>query len=455
MTLGTRYTAESKNQAVNSMLNLLRENGFYNAQVEASVEYENSAEETNLTFTITPGKRARLTAPVITGEPGRSPASIVRATHWRRLYGLFGWQDLTQARLQQGLDNIRRYYEKRDLLRSQVTLTRLVHDNRNNTVTPYLNIRAGLPVAIETQGTHIRRGRLRQLVPIFQEQSVDADLLKEGQRNIQQFLQSQGYFGAKAEVTSETADSKPVDTITYTVDRGERHKFVSLTVTGNRYFSDQTIRERLYEVPAQLPRFPHGRFSYDILRTDIQAIRELYTSNGFRAVKVTSSIQDDHQGIRGHLAVSIHISEGPQFLVSSLSFQGLDDAVLRVVRSILTSTPGQPFSEVNVANDRDNILNYFYNLGYLSATFEYLAEPSPERNAFKLTYLVNPGTQTFVRDVIVTGLETTRPQLVDDQITLKKNEALSLTERNGEPAPALQSRDLRPGKYSTPEPGWR
>ena len=426
--LGTPSTDNSKEQAISAMLNLLRENGFYGARIDAAVDYELGTEQATFSFDIAPGKRARFTRPSITGNPARSPVSIIRATHWQRLYGLLGWQDVTEARLQQGLDSVRRYYEKRDLLRSQVNLTKLEHDGGHNTVKPYLDIQAGLPVEILVEGARIGGNRLRQLVPIFQEQSVDADLLKEGQRNIQQYLQSQGYFSAHAQATSESEGSGSIDTITYRIDRGERHKFASLTVDGNRYFQEQAIRERFYETPARLPRYPHGRFSGDYLAADIRSIQDLYAANGFREVKVTSEIRDDFLGKHNHVAVAIHIDEGPQSLVSSLSVEGLNRQDLQAVRGILASTAGQPFSQASVAADRDNLLSYFYDLGYLNATFEYFTEPAPEPNRVRLTYRLTPGPRTFVRDILITGLDTTRRKLVYDRIELKKDQPLSLSE---------------------------
>ena len=50
---------------------------------------------------------------------------------------------------------------------------------------------------IRAEGARLRRGKLKQLVPVFQERSVDEDLLMEGDRNIAQYLQAEGYFEAK------------------------------------------------------------------------------------------------------------------------------------------------------------------------------------------------------------------------------------------------------------------
>ena len=318
-------------------------------------------------------------------------------------------------------------------MRSRIALVReyrshaLIIRIRTNTVKPAIDITAGQTVAIRATGAKISTHKLKELVPIFQERSIDTDLLVEGEHNITQYLESRGYFEAQASyrVEKRAADLKG-QTITYRINPGARHKFVYLAIEGNRYFQGETIRERLYLQPAQFPRFPYGRYSDAYLRQDIGAIENLYRSNGFRNVKVTSRTQDDYQGVQNRLAVFINIDEGAQWFVSALSIEGFSATDLSRLRPMMVSTAGQPFSEANVADDRDNLLNYLYDRGYLNATFEYYVEPVEEPAHVTLRYLLHQGPRKYVRDVLISGLETTRPKLVYDRIELTKNEPLSL-----------------------------
>jgi outer membrane protein assembly complex protein YaeT len=425
--LGMPFVEADKNQAVESLKTLLRQNGFYNADVTANVETRASTEQADLTFHIVSGGRARFDQPVIEGNPQRPDAAIIRATRWKRLYGLLGWQQVTDARVRQGLENVRRLYEKKDLLESKVTLTRLDYEEKTNRVKPWLDIVAGPLVNVRAEGARIGRGKLTQLLPIYQERSIDPDLLLEGDRNLAQYFQSEGYFEASVTHSVEGAENSPKRTITYTVHRGRRHKFVHLGIGGNRYFSHDTIRERLLMEPARLPRFPHGRFNDSYLQQDVQAIRSLYASNGFRDVKVTPRVEDDYGGEEGHLAVFLDIEEGPQWFVSNLVVEGVGASDRPALESMLASSKNQPFSEASVADDRDNFLNYYYNRGYLNATFDYDVTPAQQPNHVNLHYMLRPGTRKYVRDVLVSGLETTRSRLVYDRLELKSGEPLSLS----------------------------
>jgi outer membrane protein assembly complex protein YaeT len=154
----------------------------------------------------------------------------------------------------------------------------------------------------------------------------------------------------------------------------------------------------------------------------------LYASNGFRDVKVTSKLQDNYHGTKNRLAVFLSIQEGPQWFVSELAIEGPSAGDLAVLRSRLASLDGQPFSDLSIAGDRENFLDYYYNRGYINATFDYYVTPAAQPDHVNLRYVLRPGPRKYVRDVLISGLEITRPKVVSNRIELKKGEPLSLTE---------------------------
>ena len=151
---------------------------------------------------------------------------------------------------------MRHLYEKRDRLGSRVSLTRVDYHDQTNTVKPTIDITAGEAVAIRATGAKISNRKLKELVPIFQERSIDADLLVEGERNIAQYL-SHGVTLKRKQLI----ELKKEQRVTWSGSLRTRsvparwHKFVYLAIEGNRYFQPKTIRERLYLQPARFPDF--------------------------------------------------------------------------------------------------------------------------------------------------------------------------------------------------------
>jgi len=104
-------------------------------------------------------------------------------------------------------------------------------------------------------------------------------LCYEGRRNFRDYFQTQGYFDAGVEYTQTSDSGGDHRTITYDINKGERHKLTDLTIQGNKYFDVATIRERMNVTPATLFQY-HGKFSQAMLARDISAIEALYRANG-------------------------------------------------------------------------------------------------------------------------------------------------------------------------------
>ena len=422
--LGAEYEAHDEGHAVENLEDILRRNGYYQAVIAPSVTKNPETQQVNFYFAIEAGKRARFGDPVIRGVPDQQKQRIVRASGWKRIFGHFGYTSMTASRVQSGVEAVRKYFQNGNHLLAKVTLAKLDYDPHTNRVTPELDITEGPVVRVMTRGAKISKGKLQQLLPIYQERSLDKDLLVEGRRNLLEYFESEGYFDAEVNFTTESGAAGE-ETITYEIDRARRHKLVSLRIQGNKYFDSGTLRERMYVTPASFPRYRYGRFSQEYLERDLNSIRDLYRSNGFRDVEVTSTEDDNYKGKKNNLAVVIQVNERQQWFVSSLDLEGVpvDDRIY--IQTLLQSTQGQPYSDLNVASDRDRILDYYYNNGYPNATFEFTAKAGSGPRQEALEFVVNPGKREFVRNVLVSGLVSTKPSLVNERISLKAGDPLS------------------------------
>jgi len=429
LTLGGVYTPSDTTAAIGRITDLLKRNGFYNPGVEPSTSTREPTQEVHIDFHADPGQRAKFNGLVATGDPLRPLDSLIQSTGWKRFRGWLGWHQLTETRLQNGLDNIRSWYPKHDRLLAQVTLVDLNYHSGANAVTPVLAINPGPPVLVRLRGAKLSFGKLRSLLPIYEERSVDRDLLEEGSRDLASYFQTAGYFDAIAGYQTATP-ANGEQLIDYHVDLGQRHKMVKLEIRGNHYFDTATIRERMSVIPATLLRYRHGRYSRAALDRDLDAIRNLYRANGFRDVEVASRVLDDYNGVKAHLATFIEIAEGPQWFVSKLGLEGISEDFRPALMRLLHSTEGQPYSDLAIATDRDNVLDYYFNNGYPAAKFDFTSVSAPQANHVNLTFLVTPGERVYVRNVVVDGLKQTRQALVTDRISLRAGDPLSQSEIN-------------------------
>jgi outer membrane protein assembly complex protein YaeT len=425
--LGEAFSENSLGPAAENLQERLRSNGLYQAVISTRVTRVPETQQARIEFDVQAGQRAHFDSLKLEGEPGRPADSLVRATRWQRGFGFFGsalgWRTVTESRVRSGVDNVLRAYQRDNLLLARVNLQRLEYHEDTNRVTPHLFVTPGPKVELTARGLKFPRGRLRSMVPIFQERAVDRDLLVEGRRNLLEYFQSQGYFDAQVDFTM-LPPRQNEQVIEYLLDRGERRRLAALAIEGNRYFDAKTIRERMAITPATWLRYRRGRYSQKLLDKDLEAIRALYQSNGFLEADVDTEVEDNFNGRKGDIRVRLMITEGPQWFVDTLEVEGVADADRAYFQEVLSSLAGQPFSEVNLSNDRESILSYYFNAGYPDAALEWTrTDVRPQRVALKL--VVRPGHQKFVRDVLVSGVKITRPDLVSNRIRAVPGEPLS------------------------------
>jgi outer membrane protein insertion porin family len=425
LSLGAPFQEDDVTQAVDRIHTLLQANGFYEARITPMVEHGKDAEQVFLTFQIHEGQRAKYDTPTITGVTKLPDATILRATGWR-LPIIHWWRHVTSSHTRGGVQGVLKKYGSKDRLMARVELKKLDYDATRHRVHPNLDIDAGPTVKVTAVETKVSRRVLKRYVPVFEERAVDDDLLETGRRNLQEYFQSQGYYDVSVDFMVQPVRDDQ-ETVEYAISRGMRYKLVQVTISGNRFFDTGSIRERMFMQPAGFLLLRHGRYSEAFQRRDEESIAELYKSNGFRDVKVTSEVKRDVRGQPGSIAVIVHITEGPLWVVDDLAIHGATQFKAAELPS-LASSIGQPFSEVNIANDRETLLTFYYTRGFPKVTFN-ASWRTVTPGHVSVDYNIVVGDREFVRDVLTSGLKTTRQSLVDRTITLKAGDPLSPTEQ--------------------------
>ena len=455
LSLGQTYRAADIDDAINRLREALREEGLYQAKVMAEPQPQPATHQMDVIVHVESGPRVRLRNVELLNNTHYPDAQLLK------LFKLKSGSELTIARAQQGTERIRKYLEKRGHLSARVSVRRGEYGAQNNTLPLTLEVTEGPRVLVEVVGAKFSRGTLKKLIPVYQEGSVDTDLLEEGKRNLRERLEREGYFDAtvdyaraEREVDGKKSDWKgSEEVITYTVNRGDLHKLLRIEFSGNRYFSTSLLRSRLNIAPSSFEI--RARFSRRLLDSDVLSMKSLYAANGFLSANVEGKIQDDFPGKGGDLVIRFVIQEGKQTLVSSLSVEGMKAITEKEIRGVIGSLPGQPYSDINVATDRDNILALYFNQGFPNAQFSWTAEPDKapldEGNAAKgnsasgdsaevqaarqeyhieraepmrLVYKVEEGSQIRVHRVLLTGYKRTRPRVIGREVKVKPDQPL-------------------------------
>jgi len=413
--LGELQTSDKLTRAIQNIRQLMQENGYYRARVTAESNSNPVTQQVDILFHITPGEPAHIGEVKVTGHSTFSPAQV------QDIARMHPADRVTAARVTSSLQRLRKKLQKQQRVLAQVSIAEQKYHPESNSVDYTYLIEPGPVVVVYAQGFHISRGVLKREIPVYEENALDEDLLNEGKRNLLSYLQSRGHFDASVDYQRESGPD--ILRVIYRIDPGPVHKLALIDIAGNKYFPRQTIRQRLQIQPAGL--FSKGRYSDALLKTDVASLQSLYVSNGFREAKIQTKVDDDYHGTKTHLAVHIQIQEGPQTLVGAFRIVGNQKIDTKSFPE-LSNAPGQPYSDQNLANDRETILNYYFNHGFPNAVLEITTNPSPgQPNREDVIYTIQEGEQFFVNHLFVAGLEHTRDYVVQREVQVVPGRPLS------------------------------
>ena len=410
MPLGEPFQISALNDGLKRLGQTLQDDGFYEAQLHYSLAKHPDTQEMDITVNVTPGPRAKISSLGINNQTPFTGEEVREHTRLKR------GNLVTEERLDRGTERLRNYLVTQGYLGARVVVNRGRYDANGNTLPVTLDVIAGPRVQVKVSGMRISAKQVRKLVPIYEEGDVDPDLLGEGQRNIRNMLQSQGYFDATVNYTSHEDKNAQVEVIEFEVHRGVRHSVVGVQIDGNKYFSTSLLTSRLQVQRATF--LSRGHFTQQMALNDANSIRGLYLSNGFLQAQVRTETNDDYKGKKGNVFVAFHITEGQQTHVADLQLRGNHALSTKQLLTVIGSTKGQPYSDANVTSDRDNILAYYFDQGFPNAQFEPKETPAGT-NRVRLVYHITEGQRVDVSRVLLTGYRYTRPGIIERQVTVK------------------------------------
>ena len=416
--LGDLFTSEKLNTAVENIRRLLRENGYYSPSIAHAENQNPDTQQLEVDFTIRVGAPAHISEITFEGPGMYSRGQLEDIGHFHP------GDQITAQTTSNAIDRIRKAYQKKNHWLAQVQIASSEYHSDHNTVDYVWQIDAGPLVQLEIRGFRLSKGTIRRNVPVYEEGALDDDLLNEGRRNLLSYMESRGFFEAKVDLQRETDHQQNIARVIYQIDPGGRHKVARVEITGNKYFRDEDLRAGMQVQPATL-LLSHGRYSEALLRSDVRDLENKYKANGFAQVKVESHVIDDYRGAKNQIAVMIQVTPGPQTLVGSFQITGNETQKLESFPPLNTQ-PGQPFSDSNVAQDRDIVLNYYFNSGYPDASFEATAKPAAD-NRMDVAFQIYEGERVYVDQVLVSGREFTRPYIINRELQMKTGDPLSQT----------------------------
>jgi len=422
------FTQEKVEEADSSLLEFFHRTGFFLATVEPKMQTDKAHGVVNVEYDVNLKRRAKFGDVILAGaseaQTKRLAGSLrsIRA----RIKGAYikPGKPYTLKKLTAATAFLQQQLGNQHFLSGRVKLVSTLYNPETNRADIKYDVTEGPKIEIKLAGAHVWGRTQKKLIPMYQENAVDADLVNEGAQDLTSYFQSKGFFDAK--VQSQIQKQPSGVTVLYQITKGPRGKVEAIEFHGNEHFSDKDLKSHVL-VTKRVPLMPfsHGKYSEQLVRKSVKNIEGLYRGAGYSQVKVTPKVMSkDHE-----LQLAFQVEEGVRDVVESLQMEGNKTLTQQeLAPKGMNLEPGKPYSTLLLTKDRDQIMATYLDKGFLNVTFKSKVEHTKDDpHHVHVIYQVEEGPQVHTASVEPVGAQHTRPEIIARNTNIKVNKPLSET----------------------------
>jgi outer membrane protein insertion porin family len=204
-----------------------------------------------------------------------------------------------------------------------------------------------------------------------------AELLKI-RREVLKLYETEGYLLAEVKVTSQPVDTNTARAIvSIDVTEGKEVQVAHILFDGNSAFDEGDLRGAMEDIAEKhwWKFWSSASFDRKKYEEDKKRVVAFYRNNGFRDAEITSDslwYSDD----REDMTILLHISEGPQYRIRSITWEGNTIYPDSVLNERLAIMPGEMYNaqkfEQNLRGNeaQTDVASLYWDNGYLTANME-------------------------------------------------------------------------------------
>ena len=402
-------------EAVQTLTDLYRDQGYLNALVVADVE--RSLERDTMVFEINVGARVRIGTVDLEGAPLGPPAQVLARLNVRP------GQVYDREAIERRLSDYESELRSRQYFEAELEHTAAVReDGRSVDVT--LRVEPGPRVTVAFEGDPLPARDRADLVPIAREGSVDEDLLEDADLRIEDYLRAQGYWQAQVSHSRKAAGNEL--SIVFDVEQGARYIVRDVEITGNAAVTIEEVQALIRVRPGE----PFLQAEFD---ASVAEIVELYRRLGYAQVQVQQTMPEIARPSAADEEVvavipRIVIDEGEPTTIGSIAFDGNEDQTDADLRAAIQSRPDDAYYDAQIAADGDAISLFYLNNGYEAVSVDVGRTPSADGLAIEVLFAIREGPQIIVDHVLIVGNRQIAASTIRREIALEEGKPLGLAE---------------------------
>ena len=242
--------------------------------------------------------------------------------------------------------------------------------------------------------------------------AYDKALADRAEQELKRQYVSRSLYGAEV-VTTVTPIERNRVNLTFTVLEGEVAKIKSLRIVGSKAFSDSTLRSQFdLETTGFMSWYTKSdRYTRTKFNADLETLRSYYLTRGYLEFKIDSTqvaLSPDKQKVD----ITITVTEGLRYVVSSVDLRGNYLAKDDEFKSLIKIAVGQPYNSETVAVTTKAFTDLFGKFGFAFAQVESIPEIDKVNAQVKLILAAEPARRAQVRQINISGNSKTKDEVI-------------------------------------------
>lgn len=249
-------------------------------------------------------------------------------------------------------------------------------------------------------------------VGISEGRPYDRALADQAEQEIKRQYLSSGYYSATVDVIATPIENNRVS-ISFIITEGDIAKINEIRIIGNNdYSNSRLLGEMSLSEGNWLSWYTRSnRYSREKLNADLEKIRSFYLNRGYLDFSINST-QVEITPDKKHIAIIIDITEGHQYILSSVEIQGDYLGRENEFKALINLDIGKPYNASDVSALTKLFTAKFGSYGYAFAQVQMVPEIDRENGTVKLVIISRPQRRVYVRHVNIRGNERTRDEVI-------------------------------------------
>ncbi len=224
------------------------------------------------------------------------------------------------------------------------------------------------------------------------------------------------------EVTYRIEAKKGASKLVFMINEGEKKYVVDIKFKGNRTFSSrklkglmQTQDRNIFILRLKPP------FSEEVLKEDVERIREFYRDEGFFEVRVSYRVERKD----GRHDITISVEEGPRYRLKDLKIEGNTlYAYSELVGDILRKNErkGGFYRREVVEKVKERIRELYAEIGFLNVLIEEEERIDTKKKWVYITLKIKEGKPVYIGRIKVEGNYETRDYVIRREMRVREGE---------------------------------